>query len=126
MKRLVFSVSICLMVACSIRAQKTGHDVSVPDISTPQKGYQVVTTDAAERIATQQQAMADIKERLAAIDQEIGIIQADVRVLQNTNVIVNFLLGVTKFLIPGIIIAAFTVWFTKFLGKTKPPQKRSA
>jgi hypothetical protein len=57
---------------------------------------------------------------LNAIDKSIGEIKADVRVLMETNVVVHFLVQSLILLVPGLVIAAFTVWLTR------RPKRRNA
>jgi hypothetical protein len=117
-----YTVLFLVIAATYAQSQelKHGHDVAhVTDVSVPQPDVQVISTTQVERIATQKQALDDISDNLKEIKSSLDSIKADIRVLQDTNVIVNFLLGGVKLLIPGIIIAWFGLWYSDHQKKSK-------
>jgi hypothetical protein len=117
--RLLISLMVLASQIASAANPKTGRGEFFTNVSSPQP-YQVITLDQMKSIYAQEQSLLDIKDKLATIAQSISEIQTDVKALKETDIIVNFLLGVAKYLVPGLLIAAFTVWFTKRL-KLRPP-----
>jgi hypothetical protein len=98
----------------------------LPDVTAVQPQYQVVDSETSSRLATQEEATKDIKERLAVIDQSIKEIRADIKTLMETNIIVHFLAQSFTILVPGLIIAAFSVWFAKRPKKRPPTRVKAA
>jgi hypothetical protein len=109
-----------IATTCLLAQDGRRRDVHITDVASPQPQYQVISSEQIKQIYTQEQAMTDIKERLNAIDKSIGEIKADVRVLMETNVVVHFLVQSLILLVPGLVIAAFTVWLTR------RPKRRNA
>jgi hypothetical protein len=115
---------LALMVPTCVMAQDgRRHDASITQVSVPQPQAQVLTSDQISRIATQEEAMRDIRDRMTNIEQSVKDIKADVRVLMETNIIVHFLVQCLTLLIPGLLIASFTVWLTRRPKRRTPPPK---
>jgi len=107
-------------------AQGGRRDAQLTDVSVPQPQYQVISPDQAKAIYTEEQAVVDIKDRLASIDSAIIDIRKDIQVIKDTNAVVRFVVVCIEILVPGLIIAAFSVWFTYWLKKPKPRRPTKA
>jgi hypothetical protein len=116
--KLKAQVALLILVAHLAPAQvkKTlgkRDDGNFTNVSYPQPQYQVVTSEQVKSIYLQQQSLIDIRERLGGIEQSINEVKTDVKSLKETDIVVNFILGIVKLLVPGLIITAFGIWFTK-------------
>jgi hypothetical protein len=97
------------------------HDVAITDITAPQPQYQVMTSEQAQAIYTEQQALTDLKEKFTSIQQDLNDVKADVKVLMAQHAVLSFVLTCLSLLVPGILIAAFSIWFSELLKGRKPP-----
>ena len=117
MKWFRYFVFIFLLSGGCLLAQYTGKSdtLRLTDIAQPQPQFQVVSGDTYSRIATQEEAMRDIRERLNGIDQSIKDIKADVKVLMDTNTVVHFLVTTLEILVPGLLCTYFGIGLYSFL-----------
>lgn len=110
--------------AATIYSQR--RDVKLTDISSPNPNVQVISAEQYARLATQEEAMRDIKERLGGIDNSIKDMKTDLKALTDTNVIIRFLTTSFSILFPGLIIAYFSVQWSKQPKKRTPTRGSSA
>lgn len=104
---------------CAFSQRRALRDTPLTDVSAPQPQYRVIPDDQRERIATQEEAMRDIRDRLARIEGDVKEIKGDVTVLKDTNTVVKFLVSCFTILVPGLVIAGFGVWFANHLKRSK-------
>lgn len=72
-------------------------------------------SSAYVKLAKQEVQMDEISRRLGGIEASIHDVQGDVKQLMETNHVMKFLITVTKLLVPGLVVAAFGVWFKWWL-----------
>jgi hypothetical protein len=61
----------------------------------------------------------DLKDRIASIEQDLAGVKADVKILMAQHAVLSFVLGSLTLLVPGILIAAFSIWFPDFLRRRR-------
>jgi hypothetical protein len=113
---------LCFLASTALLAQDVTprrHDATLTDITVPQQQYQVMTPQQEQAIYTDQQLILDLKDRIASIEQDLAGVKADVKILMAQHAVLSFVLGSLTLLVPGILIAAFSIWFPDFLRRRR-------
>jgi hypothetical protein len=80
-----------------------------------------MTSEQAQAIYTEQQALTDLKEKIASIQQDLNDVKADVKVLMAQHAVLSFVLTCLSLLVPGVLITGFGIWFAELLKGRRPP-----
>jgi hypothetical protein len=70
-----------------------------------------------KQLWTEAEQLKTIQQQLSELNSNVKEMQKDIRTLMDTNIIVNFLLGIAKLLVPGLLITAFGFWCSEYLKK---------
>jgi septation ring formation regulator EzrA len=120
---------IFLVNSCAVgQTLHRGHDRdvgTVTNVSEPQIQYQIFSADQISQLSSQGQALTDINVRLTSIEKSIDDIRGDLKSVKETDVIVRFLVVCIQIVVPGILIAAFSIWFADWNKRKKPSRARA-
>ena len=119
MRRIVLFIAT-LSTACLVAQDGRYHDSSITNVSAPRPQQQVFTDDEVKSIYTQQQALDDLKKQVDGINESVVQIRADVETLKETNSVAQFLIAIVKYLVPGLLVAWFSIWYSKRKVPRKP------
>jgi hypothetical protein len=121
MKRTV-TILAMLLGTVSYAQDMRRHDATITQVNVPQGGYQVMTPEQGERIATQAQALADMQLQLTDIKKAISDIQKDIEVLKQTNWVFGFVVRMIEIFVPALLVGMICTWFGVRLAKRRPPR----
>lgn len=108
---------IRLVVLCAV--------LSLPLGSSSRAAKDAGNSEYGLRLAKQELQMDEISRRLGGIETSIKDVQGDVKQLMATDQVMRFIITVTKLLVPGVLIAAFGIWFTRYLNGRKPKENKA-
>ena len=101
------------------------RDAKAPNVLDPQPTYAVMTAEDERMLGGEQKAVEDLGKRIDGIEKDLGTLKDQVKTLNDTSVIVRFVMNALALLVPGLIIglavAAFSVWFTQYIKRKDKP-----
>ena len=107
----------------TIEGQKASpsRDSPMPDITIPQVQAQVVSSADYFRLGSQDRAIYDIDKQLAELNVSVSSIKIDVKSLQETDVRINLLMNIGKYVVSIILTSGLLAWFFHYLKERKRP-----
>jgi|ERR1700694_894256 len=121
MKIIRQTIPLLLLSLCSIAQQK--QDSKRIDITSHPRGMQVMAPQYIEKLGRQDAQFEGVNRRLDVIESALKEHGDMLKELTATNTIINFFIAIAKLLIPGVLIATFSIWFARRLNAQQSTAK---
>jgi len=116
---------LILCFAISLSASRD-RDSDEKPINITQPQYQVISPEILKQMGSQEESLREIERRLGEVEKTLREMRGDIRTLMDTNVIVNFVMGSVKLLVPGLLVTGFGVWLAHNLKQPKRKKSQTA
>lgn len=120
MKNLTLFSFVAISILLQVPSAGVGSPPQQQRLIIPPAQYKTVPFDLYGTMEKQSDKLGDLDKRLALVEKTVNDMSQDMKSLVATDNVMEFVIGSFKILVPGLIIAAFGVWFSKKLDRRKP------